>query len=205
MDFCVNCFIHHYSIDSQWLFFVSEISLLAPWQKEIVICSLCLSLSSMYCIHNNQNTIGFNCLCTCKHILYFRYSTKHFVILYILWQTVAWLCNTRYNCGVRLNYHADVFVFLSIQSFNNQFLDPGTVPHLDPKHENVLDILVSAEYLTNVKKIINLIDWSFNLNIFFFNYRVTSRSKIWMTPDFLKKSCAQFWKSSKLRNPEHLG
>ncbi|KAG1946934.1 hypothetical protein F2P79_012953 [Pimephales promelas] len=26
-------------------------------------------------------------------------------------------------------------------SFNNQFVDPGSVSHLDPKHENVLDIL----------------------------------------------------------------
>jgi len=47
------------------------------------------------------------------------------------------------------------FVFLFVQSFNNQFVDPGSVSHLDPKHENVLDILVSAEYLTNMKKIIN--------------------------------------------------
>lgn len=84
------------------------------------------------------------------------------------------------------------FVFLYIQSFNNQFVDLGSVSHLDPKHENVLDILVSAEYLTNMKTIIYLIDLSFHLNIFFSNYRVTSRSKIWMTPDFLKKSCAQF-------------
>ncbi len=70
-------------------------------------------------------------------------------------------------------------------------MDSGSTSHLNPKHENVLDILVSAEYLTNMEKAY-MINWSIHLNIFCLNYRMTSRLIIWMKLDFLKKSCAQF-------------